>query len=138
MDKSEIINQVEVNLFEGYSLWEGFSLPPLCENERNLIPKEAISCYSGEYSSDFATACQSFYLFRKLHEKDKENSQESTLLGDYFFSVFSKHLIPIDNTELIEGFADFLAVDTVREVKGKEEFSFDKYFEFIRCISLVI
>lgn len=134
----EIISKVESNLKEGYSLWEGFSLPPLSNYEKEAIPREAASYYSGEYSSEFATACQSFFLFRKLHEEAGKTSEESTLLGDYFFSLFSNHLIPIDNTELIDEFAEFLSGDTLREVKGNESFSLDKYFLFIRNISLMI
>lgn len=138
MFTQEIISKVGDNLKEGYSLWEGFSLPPLSKYEKEAIPKEAVSYYLGEYSSDFATACQSFYLFRKLHEEVNEISEEATLLGDYFFSLFSNHLIPIDNTDLIDEFAEFLSSDAVREVKGNEKFSIDEYFLFIRNISLII
>ncbi len=60
----ELIRRVEENLSKGYSLWEEFSLPALDENERKSIIEEVNECYSGEYLTDFATACQSFYLFR--------------------------------------------------------------------------
>jgi hypothetical protein len=55
------------------------------------------------------------------------------------FSVcFQSIFIPVDNTTLIEGFAEFLSRDTVREVKGKEKFSLDGYYSFIRNASLLI
>ena len=133
-----IIKQVQLDLFEGYSLWEGFPLPSLNKFEKEEIPKTAFRCYSGEFARDFASACQSFYLFRKLHEDIDTNTDIKTLLGDFFFSRFSNHLIPIDNTKLINAFAEYLKRDSQREVEGKKKFSINEYKLFIEEASRLI
>lgn len=104
--------EVGALLDEGYKLWEGSDLPKLPQSEWFLVAERAAQAYSGEYSVQFAAACQCFYLFRSLHRMVEHYPAWATLLGDYFFSQFSKNLIPIDSVDLIEAFSSFLLYDT--------------------------
>lgn len=103
--------EVRALLEEGYGLWEESGLQLLPESERFAISDAAIRVYSGEYAAKFAAACQCFYLFRNLHARAERDPAWATLLGDYFFSQFSKHLIPIDSVPLIDAFSRYLAND---------------------------
>ncbi|MDR0850971.1 MAG: hypothetical protein LBN36_00595 [Clostridiales Family XIII bacterium] len=102
---------VDALLREGYDLWDENGLPPLEYSERYAAVDAAGAVYDGFHRKAFAAACQSFFLFRKLHLQSELLPEVSTLLGDYFFSQFSKHMIPIDSVPLIDAFSDYLAQD---------------------------
>lgn len=119
-------------LAEGYELWESTGIPPLPDKERYLASETSLSVYDGENAASLAVACQSFWLFRKLHGFSEEFPIHATLLGDYFFSVFSKNLIPLDSVELNGVFAKFLAGDTL------EPSGIDDYLEFVRGLPAIL
>jgi len=125
-------HEVAVHLAEGYSLWEKSGLPQLPESERYAASNESLSVYRSENALSLAVACQCFWLFRKLHGLTEEHPIDATLLGDHFFSVFSKNLIPIDSVALNGEFARFLAQDTQAPV------DIDGYLAFVRNIPTVL
>jgi hypothetical protein len=102
---------VDALLSEGYSLWAETELPPPDPRARCAAVDAAGAVSGGPHRREFAAACQCFYLFRALHMLAEEFPASATLLGDYFFSQFSRHLIPLDNVPLIDAFSDFLARD---------------------------
>jgi hypothetical protein len=104
-------NEVDALLQEGYRLWEEAGLPPLGREERCAAAAAAGTAYCGSYAREFAAACQCFYLFRMLHRLPAAFPESATLLGDWFFSQFSRHLIPLDNVPLILAFSEVLARD---------------------------
>jgi len=118
--------EVERQLAEGYELWEAAKLPSLSVSERYTISDELLSVYQGEGSASLATACQCFWLFRKLHGMADANPIYATLIGDYFFSVFSKSLIPLDSVALNNEFARLLSADTQTPIDT------DAFLEFAR------
>lgn len=99
-------------LGEGYRLWEETPLPKLTTEERNRYVDLAGMVWDGPDQLHFAAVCQSFYLFRKLHREMGEYQAYSVLLGDLFFSLFSKNLIPLDSVPLTDAFAAYLDRDT--------------------------
>lgn len=128
---SELKKKAEVLLEEGYKIWESGKLPALPESEKNVALDVALSVCRCEKAVHFAAACQSFYLFRKLHAMVSEHPVWATLLGDYFFSLFSKNLIPIDSVRLTDEFAKFLS-DDARIPVDKES-----YLSFVRGLPAV-
>jgi hypothetical protein len=112
---------------EGYTLCreQGIDLPP--EERRQAVLDVARASFCGEHAEDFASACLAFFLFQDLHGRACEAPATTTLLGDYFFSRFSKHLIPIDSVPLIDAFSEYLAQCT----SGTNE----DYLAFIKTIS---
>ena len=128
----EIRDKVNALLAEGHMIWETNKLPPLPDSERLVVTDAAIAAYRGENAVHLAAACQSFWLFRKLHEMVDEYPVYATLLGDYFFSVFSKSLIPLDSVKLNDEFAQVLAKDTQARV------SMDDYLDFVRKLPAVL
>jgi hypothetical protein len=98
-------------LEEGFRLWDEAGLPPLGPKERRAAADAAGAVYLGPHPAAFAAACQCFYLFRALHRRAEAFPEAATLLGDYFFSRFSAHLIPLDSAALIRAFSDCLARD---------------------------
>ena len=117
---------------EGYDFWETVNLPVLPISERYIISDESLSVYKGEHAVNLAVACQCFWLFRKLHGMTEENPVSATLLGDYFFSVFSKNLIPLDSVALNDEFARLLASDT------QDSASLSGFMEFVRTLPAVL
>lgn len=113
--------KVDALLTEGYRLWDESDLPSLPQTERYLAADAAAELYQGKYSAEFAVACQSFYLFRKLHGLAVQYPAWGTLLGDYFFSQFSKNLIPLDCVPLIDAFSRFLEADA-QETLNQEDY----------------
>lgn len=124
--------QVVRLLAEGYRMWSNSLLPELKYSECYVGSDAAACAYQGAYAIEFAAACQCFYLFRKLHGLVKEYPTWATLLGDYFFSQFSKHLIPLDSVQLTDSFSRYLTRDT-QSTQGNEE-----YLDFIRSLPAVI
>jgi len=112
-------------LAEGYRLWSESGLPLPTESERYFAIDAALKAYNGKFSAEFAAACQCFYLFRKLHSLAQQHPAAATLLGDYFFSQFSKNLIPLDSVPLINAFSAFLADD----IKAQD--NMEGYLDFI-------
>jgi hypothetical protein len=114
---------------EGYELCreQGIDLPP---EDRRLAVLDVARASGGEHAEDFASACLAFYLFQDLHGRVDKDSAATTLLGDYFFSRFSKHLIPIDSVPLIDAFSEYLTQCT----SGTNE----DYLTFIKSISGVL
>ena len=119
-------------LAEGYALWESAGVPELAVSERYVISDALLTVYQGENAANLATLCQCFWLFRKLHCLIEENPVYATLLGDYFFSIFSKNLIPLDSVELNGEFARLLASDVLAPL------GIDEYLKFIRGLPAVI
>lgn len=107
-----LLNGVEELLEEGYRLWEDSPLPELSLEDHEKIVDLVGNIYSGLDKLHFAAACQSFYLFRKLHREMEEYQAYSVLLGDFFFSLFSQNLIPLDSVPLTDAFAAYLDRDT--------------------------
>ncbi|MDR2295410.1 MAG: hypothetical protein LBD95_01300 [Clostridiales Family XIII bacterium] len=104
---------VDALLREGYRLWEEAGLPPLAPEARYAAVDAAGAIYGGPHPREFAAACQCYHLFRLLHLRVEEFPEAATLLGDYFFSLFSAHLIPLDSVALIRAFSGCLARDAV-------------------------
>ena len=125
-------NEVCQALAEGYGFWDEIGLPALPEPERYIAADESLSVYNGENAVSLAVACQCFWAYRRLHGLAPEHPVYATLLGDYFFSVFSKNLIPLDSVALNGEFARFLAGDTATPA------GVDSYLEFIRNLPSVI
>jgi hypothetical protein len=110
--RSEALRKdVDALLRDGYRLWDEAGLPPLGSEERYAAADVAGALYDGPHAREFAAACQCFRLFRALHRRLEERPETVTLLGDWFFSQFSLHLIPLDSVPLTLAFADFLARD---------------------------
>ena len=122
---------VKMLMEEGYRHWKADAELPLAP-EQNGIFDELLSIYSDEKAPTLATACQCFWNFRKLHELTDKHPVQATLLGDYFFSVFSKCLILLDSVEINDRFAKLLAEDTGQAV-GEEA-----YREFVKRLPMVI
>ena len=122
--------QVDRILSEGYGFWEEMDLPPLNEQEKHRVPRIALETYAGTFRQEFAAACQCFFLFRSLHGQIREFPVCAVLLGDYFFGMFSRQLIPLDNVPLIDAFSEYLEKCT-REGDGD-------YEAFIRSLSAVV
>lgn len=108
----ELSGKMDSLLAEGFLLWKESGLPALPESERYFAANEVVSVYDGEYTAELAAACQCYYLFRKLHGMVQEKPAWATLLGDYFFSQFSKYLLPLDSVPLIDAFSAYLKKDT--------------------------
>ena len=125
---SALKDEVVSHIAEGYELWKTIGLTELPASERYVISDESLSVYNGRHAVSLAVACQCFWLFRKLHGMTKEYPVYATLLGDYFFSVFSKNLIPLDSVALNDEFARLLASDT------QDPVSSDGYMEFVRTL----
>ena len=120
------------HISEGYNLWEATGLPAPPISERYVISDESLSAYKGEHAVNLAVACQCFWLFRKLHGMTEENPVFATLLGDYFFSVFSKNLIPLDSVALNDEFARLLASDTQNPIGT------GGFMEFVRTLPAML
>ena len=124
--------EVKFYLAEGYLIWKSTGLPKLPASERYAASDTLLSVYTGENAASLAAACQCFWLFRKLHRMVNEHHVLATLLGDYFFSIFSRNLIPVDSVKLNDEFASLLAKDTQTPIET------DGYFDFIRNIPMVL
>ena len=111
---------------EGRTIWERSGLPPMRSGELTLISDAVLSAYKGKNAESLAAACQCFWLFRKLHRLAGDHPVCATLLGDYYFSLFSKHLIPLDSAPLIDEFARLLIEDTQRPVNQADYIGFVK------------
>jgi hypothetical protein len=110
-------DDVDALLQEGYRLWDETELPPPGPAERYAAADVAGVAYRGPHARAFAAACQCFYLFRALHRLSEAFPASATLLGDWFFSQFSLHLIPLDNAPLLLAFSDFLARDAACDTR---------------------
>jgi hypothetical protein len=104
-------NEVDTLLQEGYRLWAETGLSPPGAEERHAAADAAGAAYDGPHARELAAACQCFCLFRALHRLSAAFPESATLLGDWFFSQVSLHLIPLDSVPLILAFSDFLARD---------------------------
>lgn len=114
-------------------IWERYGIIPSWEEERRRVMRcAANACENGVFAADYTAACLCFYLFRKFHGMAEREPKRATLLGDYFFSRFSHHLIPIDNTRLIDLFSGYLKGDAKRAGKGDPVPDTEDYLEFIR------
>jgi hypothetical protein len=117
-------NDADALLREGYRLWEEAGLPPLGQEERYAAADAATALYDGPHAREFAAACRCFYLFRALHLRAEDFPESATLLGDWFFSQFSLHLIPMDNVPLILAFSAILARDAAKGGGGEDPLAF--------------
>lgn len=132
---SDFEARIDAMLSEGYVLWKGFGLGPLSEEDLHFVPDTVYFCCGSRHRENLAAACQSFYLFRKLHFMTEAQPEQTTLLGDYFFSRFSRCLIPIDSTGLTDRFSEYLKQDAQEGAGGRRVFSKEAYARFIRDIS---
>lgn len=129
---AQIKTQLEESLEEGCRMWEAFGCPhPEITKDFRVAETAAAACRQEAFRADYAAACQCFYLFRRLHRLVEDSPQTATLLGDYFFSRFSVHLIPIDSPRLIDRFSEYLKTDTRKEAAGAEAFDLTQYLAFI-------
>jgi len=119
-------------LAEGYKIWASTALPALPESERYAASDSSLSVYGGEFAANLAAACQCYWLFRKLHRMVGDHPVHATLLGDYFFSLFSQNLIPVDSVELNNEFARILAEDTQKPMEMGD------YLCFIGTLPMVL
>jgi len=126
--RDEVLGQ----LAEGYDLWENVDLPTMPVSERYIVSDESLSVYNGEHAASLAVACQCFWLFRKLHRSTDENPIYATLLGDYFFTVFSRNLIPLDSVALNDEFARLLSADVEQQI------GIESYKNFVRNLPAVL
>lgn len=139
MTAGELRDSVNNRLAEGYRLWEESGLPLPSGRERALASEALADAYAGPNAAELAAACQCFYYFRKLHGAAEEQPAGATLLGDYFFSRFSKYLIPLDSVPLTDAFADYLKND-IRQ-KGAAQYGRTRdteYTAFIRGLPAVL
>lgn len=132
MTSEELRGSVDKILAEGYRLWNGSSIQPPTVSERYIAADELACLYDGPNVVALAAACQCFYYFRKLHGMVREYPTWSTLLGDYFFSKFSKNLIPIDSVPLTDAFSAYLKND----IKSSRDVN--DYIAFIRGLPAVL
>lgn len=65
-------------------------------------------------------ACACFQRFRQLHA-EKAQTPETVLWGDYYFSLFSSYLIPLDSVPLIDAFSAYLKRDARAETVYDEK-----------------
>ena len=70
------------------------------------LPGEELAVLEERCPPALLQAACCFWCFRALHS---EPSPERALLGDYCFGRFSEHLAALDNVELNDAFALFLA-----------------------------
>lgn len=77
-------------------------------------------------------ACACFARFRELHA-EPEQTAETVLLGDYYFSLFSSHLIPLDSVPLIDAFAAYLKRDAVAN-PGYDEEELAAFFQTLPAV----
>ena len=131
-EKGGLGDDVRKLLEEGYKIWESSGMPMPPDSERYIASDALLSVYRGENAVELATACQCFRLYRRLHEMVGEYPIDATLLGDYFFSVFSKCIIPLDSVPVIDQFAVLLERDTQAAVSEEE------YMSFVRGLPMVL
>ena len=132
MTATELRDMVDKLLSDGYRLWNecGIRFPPV--SECHVAADELAAVYDGPNAGELAAACQCFYFFRKLHGMVHDNPAWSTLMGDYFFSQFSKKLISLDNVPLTDAFSAYLKAD-IRAPGGVTE-----YISFIRGLPTLL
>ena len=110
--------------------WGDFGLPDYPEEDCREIARRAAAVYGGPYREEFAAACRDFYLYRYLHWRS--GWPEGVLLGDYYFSLFSQQLIPLDSVALTEAFSDYLADNTAAPL------CLEDYLEFMEQLKGVM
>ncbi|SHI03831.1 hypothetical protein SAMN02745823_02077 [Sporobacter termitidis DSM 10068] len=132
MTASDLRDTVDNMLAEGYCLWNEsrIQLPPV--SERYIAADALVLVYGGPNIAELAAACQCFLYFRRLHGLVLDYPAWATLLGDYFFSQFSKNLIPLDSVSLTDAFSAYLKTDI--QLSG----GVDDYIAFIRRLPAVL
>jgi len=125
------LDKVKDILAYGWELWRE-NLPIEPEFQQCRVAREVLYTYDGKHAVSLAGACESFWLFRRLHEMAQAHPIYSTLIGDYFFSLFSKCLIELDNVEVTDKFAKLLTVDTFKPISAEE------YLNFVRGLQAVL
>ena len=81
-----------------------YDTPTICNGDKVISPylDNRIACavlldvlerLEGEKGADLAAACQSFLLFRRLHQDAGEGDAAAILLGDYFFGLDRKSVV---------------------------------------------
>jgi len=132
-ERKTIYKDTDAALEKGYMLWRENLSMGIPEELRYFAVDSVLKTYSGKFAKELAAASQGFFWFRYLHYlSEEENADETgkrTLLGDWFFSCFSLKLIPIDSTELIDSFSNFLNRDI------NEEMDMEKYSLFFESLS---
>jgi hypothetical protein len=94
-------------LMEGYALWPDSE--PLFEKPEMPDIDGLLAGYHGPFKDHLTDACSCFWLFRYFHTREELCS---VLLGDYYFSSFSRLIIPLDSIPVIDAFSDYLIKDT--------------------------
>ncbi|MDR0817766.1 MAG: polyprenyl synthetase family protein [Clostridiales Family XIII bacterium] len=120
-DGLDVFENIETRFAEGFALCaeQGVKLPSA--ELRYSVLQTAHDDYGGYgHADDFAAAHLAYYLFRDLHSRTDEAPEAMTLLGDYFFSLFSKFLIPVDSVPLIDAFSERLTAQTTEVADGCE------------------
>ena len=89
---------------------------------------------------ELESANENFELFRRFHKLDNSTYTvaEATLKGDYYFSLFSLDLIPVDSIEITDRFAKILREDASGyESEELPQMSFDRPSNFLKGKSLL-
>lgn len=131
--RQEDLDRCGALLAQGRGFWEAQGRPAP-ESGWESVPRLVLDRLEGERGVCLAAACQSFLLFRLLHREGRTGAPEAVLLGDYFFGLFSRCLIPLDSTWLIERFSGFLREDAEAGVR-QEPFSLPAYRDFVEAVS---
>ncbi|MDR2088667.1 MAG: hypothetical protein LBP73_04860 [Clostridiales Family XIII bacterium] len=118
-------------LAEGYRLWEAAGLPPPGPDEGDAAADAALAMYDGPHREAFAAVCRCYRLFRALHMRAEAFPEAATLLGDYFFGVFSCYMVLFDSPPLIRAFAGCLARDATAAAAGDADGPREDAMEFI-------
>ena len=133
--REEALERCLALLSEGCGFWADQGRAPLSREDREETPRLVLERREGDRGVHLAAACESFLLFRRLHHEAEEGDAAAILLGDYFFGLFSRCLIPLDSPWLIEQFSVFLREDTEKGVRGTHGFDLERYRQFVKAVS---
>ena len=122
-------------LKEGYALADKLGVPVIDEKDRLKITGKVLSVMCDhKKAAQLASAGEAYYVFRKLHAGLDEDAPAATLLGDYFFSVFSCLIFPFQEMLLLDRFSDLLQTDFIDSVKKGKEIDLDEYLVFLETV----
>lgn len=130
--RAQLHNIIDKSLEQGHVIHKTYNKKELPENKKYAAADIVGENYTGRHLADLACAAQCLYWFFFLHSKE-EISNEETLLGDYFFSRFSLHLIPIDSILLIDEFSGY-----IKRTAASEKFEEKQYLKFLENVHEVL
>lgn len=122
-------------LEEGYAMAGEFGLSVPDRAERSHITGKVLSAMCDHQNAvRLAAACEAYYVYRKLHARRGEGVEAATLLGDYFFSAFSRLMLPFQDTWLLDRFSEQLRINCVDSVKRGREIDIEDYLAFVGMV----